>query len=415
MGKKTQEARRSAPGFISGSECGEHGTTTYMQSYPHGGANPTSRPFPGAGGGPPLEPSAGPSAGRSNKEVQRPLPTKRCFPMRIYHPSDVVVPKGSAVDLDFITTYCALGESPAAEGPHRAASAGKALDYFTSGGILALTNTGKPLFDRQPAHGADDYGQGQVILPDGSKPEFTTCHGDFRRNTAEEKKKALSARSAGRSIREMTEIGCVGDISKKVAKCIHPEGDVRYDMSTNKACMAGEEALRKSCTRTVQKGRNQDAFSLRVEQERKWRKQMSNATSKAGSTISTIPAGFQNNQFAERAQRAATYGAIVQPLFEDDVKLGRRVPQDIVVPDPDASGDFKTSTGAAHCHPFNLKGRSTSSRATRGKSTSEATTASAFSAVGSQAGSQAPASCASAKSGFSAAMMGPPLSELGAC
>jgi hypothetical protein len=196
---------------------------------------------------------------------------------------------------------------------------------------------------------------------------------------------------------------------KKLAKCLAPEGEVLYDASTYKSCMAGDEALRKSCTRTVQRARNQDAFSLRVEQERKWRKQLlgSNAESKAASAVSSLPAGFQSSHYLERAQRAAKYGIRMQPLFEDDVKLERRVKEDIVVPDAEGLlGKFETTTGTAHCDPYKRM-----KSVPRGKSTSEASTASAFSAAGSQAGSQVPVpmdfvkSEASHASGFSAAMM----------
>lgn len=443
MGKKVRETPRH-PGFISGSECGAEGTTTYTQSYPHGGANPTSRPFPGTGGGPALVVPDGPSAGRKSAEVSGKndvthiLATKKTFPMRIYHPSDVVVPKGSAVDTDFTTNYAALGKpKEGSVGP----SAGKQLDYFTSGGILAFTNTGKPLLDRQPASGAHDYDKGTVILPDGSKPDFcTSTKASYTARGSGDVKKALSARSAGRTIRESDVVsapalaGAHPDVrareGKKVQTCLAPEGETRYDTTTVKSCMAGDDALRKSCARTIRKPRDQDGFSMRVEQERKWRKQLlgSNTASKAASTVSTLPAGFQSNVFHERAQRAAKYGARMQPLFEGDVKLERPLGQkDIVVPDGEGHvGGFETTTGTTHCDPYKRM------RSARAKTTTEASAASAFSAAGSQVGSHAGTelaapvdyarSEASHASGFSAAREfvqqpgyahpGPPLSSI---
>jgi hypothetical protein len=342
--------------------------------------------------------------------------------MRIYHPSDVVVPKGSAVDTDFTTNYCALGK-PVPAGHADAISAGKPLDYFTSGGILGFTNTGKPLLDKQPSHGAHDYAQGTVILPDGSKPSFSTSHGAaYSARDGKADQKALSARSAGRTVRESDIVskealkGAHPDVrareGKKLQTCLAPDGSERYDVTTSKGCMANDEALRKSCSRTVQKPRNQDGFSLRVEHERKWRKQLlgSNAGSKAASTNSSaLPAGFQSTKFHERSQRAAKYGARMQPLFEDDVKLTRPLgKQDIVVPDAEGHvGGFETTTATVHCDPY---------KRMRAKGVSEASAASAFSSGGSQAGSQLPVpqddsvdhllrSEASLATGFSASLM----------
>jgi hypothetical protein len=354
------------------------------------------------------------------------LATKRTFPDRIYHKSDVVVPKGSAVETDFTTNYKLQGDS--LEGDrHKAKSAGKALDYFQCGGILAFTNTGKTLLDRQPASNAHNYDEGCIILKDGGKPDFTTT--TAKDYPAKSGKKVLSARSAGRVLpgrdTDLTSKEALAGIhpdvrlreGKKVAKMLAPEGDVRYDTSTNNCCMAGDEALRKSCARTVQKPRDQDGFSMRVEQERKWRKQLLGGTgSKAASTVSTLPAGFQSTKFHERAQRAAKYGARMQPLFEDDVKVSTeaRGQKDIVVPDGEGQvGAFETTTGVTHSDPYKrikfAKGA---------KTTSEASVASAFSATGSQAGSQVPRSEASHASGFAAAMSmepgyaypGPPVS-----
>eukprot|EP00746_Dinoflagellata_sp_MGD_P002998 gnl/MRDRNA2_/MRDRNA2_105841_c0_seq1.p1 gnl/MRDRNA2_/MRDRNA2_105841_c0~~gnl/MRDRNA2_/MRDRNA2_105841_c0_seq1.p1 ORF type:complete len:427 (-),score=85.25 gnl/MRDRNA2_/MRDRNA2_105841_c0_seq1:165-1445(-) len=426
MGKKLRDARTSPAGFISGSDCGlVEGTTTYKQSYPHGGANPTSRPFPGNGGGPALVVPDGKPAGQASTEVggkndvTHILATKRTFPDRIYHPSDAVVPKGSAVPLDFSTNYCALGKTIPA-GHADAVSAGKPCEYFTSGGILGFTNTGKPLLDKQPSSSAHDYAQGTVILPDGSKPSFSTSHGAaYSARDSRDVQKALSARSAGRTIRESDIVskealhGAHPDVrareGKKLQTCLAPDGSAMYDVTTNKACMANEEALKKSCTRTVQKVRNTDGFSLRVEHERRWRKKLLGGNSeKAASTVSSaLPAGFQSTKFNERSQRAAKYGARMQPLFEDDVKLTRPLgKQDIVVPDPEGKlGCFETTTGTAHCDPYKRM------RAARG--ISEATVASAFSVGG---GSQAPApqedsvdqflrSEASVATGFSASLM----------
>jgi len=398
MGKKLRDARTSPAGFISGSECGlVEGTTTYKQSYPHGGANPTSRPFPGNGGGPALVVPDGKPAGQATTEiggkndVTHILATKKTFPMRIYHPSDAVVPKGSAVATDFTTNYCSLGK-PIPEGHADAVSAGKPCEYFTSGGILGFTNTGKPLLDKQPSSSAHDYAQGTVILPDGSKPSFSTSNGAaYSARDGRDVQKALSARSAGRTVRESDIVskeslkGAHPDVrareGKKLQTCLAPDGSTIYDTTTNKACMASEEALKKSCTRTVQKGRNQDGFSMRVEHERRWRKQLlgSDAGSKAATTVSSVlPAGFQSNKFNERSQRAAKYGARMQPLFEDDVKLTRPLAkQDIVVPDAEGLlGNFETTTATTHCDPYK--------RMRAAKAVSEATAASAFS-VGSQA------------------------------
>lgn len=428
MGKKLRDAQTSPPGFISGSDCGlVEGTTTYKQSYPHGGAGPTSRPFPGPGGGPMLVMPDGKPAGRHTAEVSGKndvthiLATKKTFPDRIYHPSDVVVPKGSAVATDFTTNYCALGK-PVPAGHADSISAGKPLDYFTSGGVLGFTNTGKPLLDKQPCQGAHDYAQGTVILPDGSKPSFSTSHGAaYSARDGRDVQKALSARSAGRTVRDSDIVskealtGAHPDVrareGKKLQTCLAPDGGTRYDVTTNKACMGNDEALKKSCSRTVQKPRNQDGFSLRVEHERRWRKQLlgSNAGSKAETASSALPAGFQSTKFAERQQRAAKYGARMQPLFEDDVKLTRRTKQDIVVPDAEGLlGNFETTTATVHCDPYK--------RMRAAKAASEASAVSAFSSGGSQAGSQVPVpqddsvdhllrSEASLATGFSASLM----------
>lgn len=167
---------------------------------------------------------------------------------------------------------------------------------------------------------------------------------------------------------------------------MHPDGDVRYNKSTNQADLAGEQALRKSCKNTAKKERKQDNFALRVEQEKKWRKQLlENSGSKAVSSISTFPAGFLSKDADGRAQRSSTYGPRVQVLFEEDVKTFPRAPEDIIVPSLEPLGNFETEY-AAYCAPY--KGYYKQHGTKRGKSTSEATTASVFSAVDSKAGSQ---------------------------
>lgn len=399
-----------------------HGTTTYKQSYPHGGANPTSRPFPGNDGGPVLVVPDGKPAGMSAAEVISReavrgtiLATKKAFPERI-SAADPLGTKESAIDRDFTTNYCTLGKA-APEGHRDIKASGKPLNYFTSGGILGFTNTGKPLADRQPLHGTDDYAQGSVLLPDGSKADFTTVHkASYSGRTGKEAQKAFSARHAGKHVQESDVVlppalkGAHPDVRARQGKLVKgvicPDGSIRYDVTTSNGCMAGKDALEKSCSRTVQKPRN--TGGLRADLERKWQKQIngSNAGSKAASTtISVLPAGFQSSKSNERSQRNAKYGVRMQPLFEDDVKLERPLPKEyIVVPEADGVVCFETTTGTAHCDPY---GRMSKARA---KGASEASAVSGFSAGGSQAGSQIPVdnmlrSEVSHVSGFSASLM----------
>lgn len=437
MGRKVLGAGASPPGFISGGEGGiKEGVTTYMQSYPHGGANPTSRPFPGNGGAPALVVPDGKPAGRNSAEVfgrndvTHILATKRTFPDGpTYRASDALVPKGSAVERDFTTNYCAHGKAAPA-GYADKLSAGKPMATMSSGGILGFTNTGKPLVDRQPVGNADDYAEGQIILPDGSKPNFVSVHkaGFPARDSQDDiVQQALSARHAGKQVRKGEVLspsvltGAHPAVrlleGQKVKKILAPGGKVKFDdATTNKTCLASDEAARQQCTRTVQKPRNQDAFSLRVEQERKWRKQLlgSNAASKATSAVSTVPAGFQSSVFNERAQRAAKYGSRVVALFEEDVKLGARVKEDIVVPEADGKVCFETTTAAVHYEPPKNYYQTPRKCKPRGLgSESEASAASGFSGAASRVGSEMPVgidvprSEASHVSGFSAAMMQP--------
>jgi hypothetical protein len=332
--------------------------TTYKNSYPVDGQFVSPR-----------APSGKP-AGRTSAEVwgkndvTHTLATKRTFPMRIYHPSDVVVPNGSHVDAGFETTYGAVGEHTKVPQEGSAAAAGKSLEYFSSGGVLGFTKSGHPIGDRQPASKAKDYVDGHVIIQDGGHDLTSSTKRSFPARSEKEILRSQSARCAGRTIRTPDIVtrealhGSHPDArvreGRKLKKCMAPEGNVLHGETTNQGCLASDAMVRKGCQQQGQRSRNHDGFSLRVEQERKWRRNLLRGGEKDASTVSTLPAGFQSSKWLERDQLQARYGAQMVALCDGDVKLQRPLHHsDIIVGGSEKWDELKTTSATVHKDPYN--------------------------------------------------------------